>query len=57
MTRQATVGLDIRTHTETVTLASDTDKMDDILRRLDAEMEVTTEDGYTGALRLDHRSQ
>ena len=56
MTRQDAVGVDIRAHTETVTLASDTDQMDGILQRLDAEMEVTTEDGYTGALRLDHTS-
>ena len=56
MTRQDAVGVDIRTHTEAVSLASDTDKMDDILQRLDAEMEVTTEDGYTGVLRLDHTS-
>ena len=56
MTRQDEVGVDIQTRTETVTLASDTDRMDDILQRLDAEMEVTTEDGYTGTLRLDHTS-
>ena len=30
--------------------------MDAILQRLDAEMEFTTEDGYTGTLRLDHTS-
>ena len=45
MTRKEEVGVDVRTHTETVTLASDTDKMDDILRHLDAEMEITTADG------------
>ena len=56
MTRQDEVGVDIQAHTETVALSSDTDKMDDILQRLDAEMEVTTEDGYTGVLRLDHTS-
>ena len=56
MTRKEEVGVDVQTHTETVTLASDTDKMDDILQRLDAEMEITTEDGYTGTLRLDHTS-
>ena len=56
MTRKDEVGVDVQTRTETVTLASDTDKMDDILQRLDAEMEVTTADGYTGILRLDHTS-
>ena len=56
MTRKDEVGVDTQAHTGTVTLASDTDKMDAILQRLDAEMEFTTEDGYTGTLRLDHTS-
>lgn len=56
MVRKDEIGVDTQTHTETVTLASDTDKMDAILQRLDAEMEFTTEDGYTGTLRLDHTS-
>ena len=56
MTWKNDVGVDVQAHTETVTLASDTNKLDDILQRLDAEMEVTTEDGYTGVLRLDHTS-
>ena len=56
MTRQDEVGVDIQTHTETVTQASDTNNLEMILQRLDAEMEVTTEDGYAGTLRLDHTS-
>ena len=56
MTRKDEVGVDTQTHTETVTLSSDTNKMDAILQRLDAEMEFTSEDGYTGILRLDHTS-
>ena len=56
MTRKDEVGVDIQTHTETVTQASDTNSLETILQRLDAEMEVTTEDGYVGALRLDHTS-
>ena len=36
--------------------ASDTNNLETILQRLDAEMEVTTEDGYVGVLRLDHTS-
>jgi len=56
MVRKDEVGVDTREHTETVTLASDTDKMDAILQRLEGELEVTTEDGYTGTLRLDHTS-
>ena len=56
MTRKDEVGVDIQTHTETVTQASDTNSLEAILQRLDAEMEVTTEDGYVGILRLDHTS-
>ena len=56
MTRKDEVGVDIQTHTETVTQASDTNNLETILQQLDAEMEVTTEDGYVGVLRLDHTS-
>lgn len=56
MTRKDEVGVDIQTHTETVTKPSDTNNLETILQRLDAEMEVTTEDGYVGVLRLDHIS-
>ena len=56
MTRKDEVGVDIQTHTETVTKPSDTNSLEAILQRLDAEMEVTTEDGYVGILRLDHTS-
>ncbi|MCI8478096.1 MAG: hypothetical protein HFE97_07070 [Oscillospiraceae bacterium] len=56
MTRKDEVGVDIQTHTETVTQPSNTNKLETILQKLDGEMEVTTEDGYTGVLRLDHTS-
>lgn len=56
MTRKDEVGVDIQTHTEAVTKPSDTNDLETILQRLDAEMEVTTEDGYVGILRLDHTS-
>ena len=56
MTRKDEVGVDIQTHTETITQASDTNSLEAILQKLDAEMEVTTEDGYVGVLRLDHTS-
>ena len=56
MTRKDEVGVDVQTYTETVTQASDTNNLETILQRLDAEMEVTTEDGYVGILRLDHTS-
>ena len=42
--------------TKTVTKSSDTDNTEKILKKLDAEMSVTTEDGYSGTLRLDHTS-
>ena len=56
MTRKDEVGVDIQTYTEAVTQASDTNNLETILQQLDAEMEVTTEDGYVGILRLDHTS-
>ena len=54
MTRKDEVGVDIQTYTESITQPSDTNNLETILQRLDAEMEVTTEDGYAGILRLDH---
>ena len=42
--------------TRTVTLSSETDDMEKILRKLDAETDVKTDDGYAGTLRLDHKS-
>lgn len=56
MTRKDEVGVDTKPHTETVTRPSDTNDMEKILQGLEAEMEATTEDGYTGVLRLDHTS-
>ena len=54
MTRKNEVGVDTKPHIETVTQASSTDDMETILQQLSAELEVTTEDGYTGTLQLDH---
>ena len=54
MTRQDEIGVDTKSHVQTVTLPSDTNNMEKILQTLDAEIEVTTEDGYTGKLHLDH---
>jgi len=56
MVRKDEVGVDTRKHTETVTQPSDTNDLEKILQVLDAEMEVTIEDGYVGILRLDHTS-
>ena len=54
MTRKNEVGVDTKPHIETISQASDTNDMETILQQLDAELEVTTEDGYTGILHLDH---
>lgn len=56
MTREDSVGVDTKPHVETITAKSDTDDLQKVLAQLDAELEVTTEDAYTGALRLDHTS-
>lgn len=56
MTRKDEVGVDTKPHTETVTRPSDTNNMKEILQGLEAELEVTTKEGYTGVLRLDHTS-
>ena len=56
LTRQDEVGVDTQTHTETITMDSDTGDLSAILNRLDGEMDVTTGDGYTGTLILDHTS-
>ncbi len=52
--RKDEIGVDTRPHTQTVTFPSDTNDLETILQRLDAEMETTTEDGYSGTLHLDH---
>lgn len=56
MTRKDEVGVDTQPYTETVTMDSDTGDMAQVLKRLDGQIEVTTEDGHTGTLILDHTS-
>ena len=56
MVRKDEVGVDTQPHTETITMDSDTGDLAEVLKRLDAQMEVTTEDGHTGTLLLDHTS-
>lgn len=56
MTKEDKIGVDTKEHSETVKLSSDTKEMEQILQRLDAQKEVTTEDGHTGVLILDHTS-
>ena len=43
-------------YTETVTRPSKTNDMAQVLQALEAEMEVTTAEGYAGTLHLDHTS-
>lgn len=47
---------DSKDHIEVVTLNTETKDMTEILKLLQPELEVTTEDGYTGLLTLDHTS-
>lgn len=54
MTKEDKIVVDTKEHSETVKLSSDTKEMEQILQRLDAQKEVTTEDGHTGVLILDH---
>ena len=54
MTKKDEVGVDTKPYIHTITQASDTNNMEAVLQQLDAELEVTTEDGYTGTLHLDH---
>ena len=56
VTRTDDVGVDTQTHTESITMDSDTGELSEVLKCLDGQMEVTTEDGYTGVLLLDHTS-
>ena len=56
LTHEDEVGTDTRQITRTVTRSSDTDNTQKILKKLDATMDVTTDDGYSGTLRLDHTS-
>ena len=56
MTRKNEVGVDTQPYTETVTRPSKTNDMAQVLQALEAEMEVTTAEGYAGTLHLDHTS-
>ena len=56
MTHKNEVGVDTQPYTETVTRPSKTNDMAQVLQALEAEMEVTTSEGYAGTLHLDHTS-
>ena len=45
---------DTKEHIEVVTLETDTNDMAEILQLLEPELEITTEDGYTGTLTPDY---
>ena len=47
MTKKDEVGVDTKPYIHTITQASDTNNMEAVLQQLDAELEVTTEDGYS----------
>ena len=56
ITKEDKIGVDTKEHSETVKLSSDTKEMEQILQRLDAQKEVTTEDGH-GYEMSDRESQ
>ena len=56
ITQKNEVAVHTKEHSETVTQDSDTGDMSTILKRLDAQKEAATEDGYAGVLVLDHTS-
>lgn len=56
LTMKNEVGVDTKDYAETVTQDSSTGDMAAVLKQLDAQREVATEDGYTGVLLLDHTS-
>ena len=47
---------DTKDHIEVITLNTDTKDMAEILKLLEPMLEISTEDGYTGVLSLDHTS-
>ena len=54
--RKDEVGVDTQPYTKAVPLPSTTNNMESVLQSLEAEMEVETEEGYSGVLKLDHTS-
>ena len=55
MTRKDEVGVDTQPLTKTVTTDSTTGDLGEILKQLAPEIEVETEGGYAGVLKLDYR--
>ena len=54
ITQQNEEGTDVKAYTETITEPSDTGDLEKVLKQLEGQKEVLTEDGYTGTLFLDH---
>lgn len=54
ITQQNEEGTDVKEYTETITEPSDTGDLEKVLKQLEGQKEVLTEDGYTGTLFLDH---
>ncbi len=56
ITQKDEVGVDTKAYSEGITQDSDTGELSEILKVLPAQKKVTTKDGYTGTLLLDHAS-
>ena len=56
MTRKDEIGVDTQPPTKTVTTDSSTGDLGEVLKQLDPEITVETEDGHAGTLKLDYNS-
>lgn len=56
VTQRNDEGVDVKDYLDTITQDSDTGELAVVLKRLDGQREITTEDGYSGLLVLDHTS-
>ena len=54
LTQKNEIGVDTQEYTETVTQDSNTGDMAAVLKQLDAQKDVVTDEGYSGILLLDH---
>jgi len=56
ITQSHDIGVDSKAYSESITKDSDTGDLSEVLKQLEGQKEVTTEDGYAGTLLLDHTS-
>ncbi len=56
ITQSHDTGVDSKTYSESITRDSDTGELSEVLKQLEGQKDVTTEDGYSGTLLLDHTS-